>query len=97
LTLRKNQERYLGASTNPEPGHAAKTPRQIHKPIPTGLGRQTDQAIAASGGNVRDAVKTLIIANEFLEVEVSQAAISNGYARGKFEPAPRDRKDWYNW
>jgi len=61
------------------------------------LGRQTDQAIAASGGNVRDAVKTLIIANEFLEVEVSQAAISNGYARGKFEPAPRDRKDWYNW
>ena len=22
--------------------------------------------------------------------------VSNGYARGKFEPLPRDRKDWYD-
>jgi hypothetical protein len=47
---------------------------------------------------VRDAVKALIVLNEFLEGEVKQlqAAVSNGYARGKFEPAPRDRKDWYD-
>jgi hypothetical protein len=57
-----------------------------------------DQAIAACGGNARDAVKALIVANEFLEAEVKQlqAAVSNGYARGKLEPAPRDRKDWYD-
>lgn len=58
----------------------------------------TDQAIAACGGNARDAVKALIVANEFLEAQVKelQAAVSIGYARGKFEPAPRDRKDWYD-
>jgi hypothetical protein len=35
-------------------------------------------------------VKALIVANEFLETEVKQlqAAVSNGYARGKFEPVP---------
>jgi hypothetical protein len=58
----------------------------------------TDEAIATCGGNVRNAVKALIVANEFLEVEVKQlqAAVSNDYARGKFEPVPRDRKDWYD-
>jgi hypothetical protein len=58
----------------------------------------TDEAIAACGGNARDAVKALIVANEFLEAQVRelQAAVSNGYARGKFEPVPRDRKDWYD-
>ena len=48
--------------------------------------------------HARDAVKVLIVANEFLEAQVRelQAAVSHGYARGKFEPAPRDRKDWYD-
>jgi hypothetical protein len=43
-----------------------------------------DQAIAACGGNAREAVKALIVANEFLEAQVAelQAAVSNGYARG---------------
>jgi hypothetical protein len=33
-------------------------------------------------------VTALIVANEYLESEVGQlkAAVSNGYARGKFEP-----------
>jgi stage V sporulation protein SpoVS len=67
-------------------------------PEPDRLEVATDQAIAACGGNVRNAVKALIVANEFLEAEVKQlqAAVSIGYARGKFEPAPRDRKDWYD-
>jgi hypothetical protein len=58
----------------------------------------TDQAIVACGGDARQAVKALIVANEFLEAQVRelQAAVSNGYARGKFEPVPRDRKDWYD-
>jgi hypothetical protein len=40
----------------------------------------------------------LIVANQFLEGQIAelQAAVSNGYARGKFEPVPRDRKDWYD-
>jgi hypothetical protein len=58
----------------------------------------TDQAIAACDGDARQAVKALIVANEFLVAHVAelQAAVSNGYARGKFEPVPRDRKDWYD-
>ena len=57
-----------------------------------------DQAIAACGGDARQAVTALIVANEFLEAQVRelQAAVSNGYARGKFEPVPPDRKDWYD-
>jgi len=61
-----------------------------------------DQAIAACGGDAREAVKALIVANQFLETDLEKlkAAVSMGYARGKlFEVArtlPRDRKDWYD-
>jgi hypothetical protein len=67
-------------------------------PEPDRLEVATDQAIAACGGDARQAVTALIVANEFLESQVRelQAAVSNGYARGKFEPAPRDHKDWYD-
>jgi stage V sporulation protein SpoVS len=53
----------------------------------------TDQTIAACGGDARQAVKALIVANEFLEAQVAelQAVVSNGYVR-----LPRDRKDWYD-
>jgi hypothetical protein len=46
----------------------------------------TDQAIAACGGDARDAVKALIVANEFLESEVCELmqAVSHAYARGRF-------------
>jgi hypothetical protein len=49
-------------------------------------------------GDACQAVTALIVANEFLEAQVTelQAAVSNGYARGKFEPVPPDRKDWYD-
>ena len=54
-----------------------------------------DQAIEASGGDAREAVKALIVANQFLEADLEklQAAVSTGYARGML---PRDRKDWYD-
>jgi hypothetical protein len=61
-----------------------------------------DQAIAACGGDAREAVKALIVANHFLETDLEKlrAAVSMGYARGKlFEETktlPRDRKDWYD-
>jgi hypothetical protein len=56
----------------------------------------TDQAIAACGGDAREAVRALIVANHFLETELEKlrAAVSTGYARGKL--LPRDRKDWYD-
>ena len=47
----------------------------------------TDEAIAACGGNPRDAVKALIVANEFLEKEVADLAqaVSHAYVRGRFK------------
>jgi hypothetical protein len=55
-----------------------------------------DQAIAACGGDLRETIKALIVANHFLETELKKlrAAVSTGYARGKL--LPRDRKDWYD-
>ena len=46
-----------------------------------------DQAIAACGGDVRDALKALIVANEYLESEVCELmqAVSHAYARGRFK------------
>jgi hypothetical protein len=41
----------------------------------------TDQAIAACGGDAREAVKTLLVANEFLEREMEEK-VSRGYMRG---------------
>jgi hypothetical protein len=61
-----------------------------------------DHAIAACGGDAREAVKALIIANQFLETNLEKlgAAVSTGYARGKLgetaKMLPRDRKDWYD-
>jgi hypothetical protein len=40
-----------------------------------------DQAIAACGGDAREAVKALLVANEFLEREM-EAQVSRGYMRG---------------
>ena len=47
----------------------------------------TDEAIAACGGNARNAVKALIAANEFLEAEVCELmqGVSHAFARGRFK------------
>jgi hypothetical protein len=47
-----------------------------------------DQAIAACGGDARDAVKALIVANEYLESEVCELmqAVSHAYRHGRFKP-----------
>jgi hypothetical protein len=60
-----------------------------------------DQVIAACGGDAREAVKALIVANHFLETDLEKLkAASMGYARGKLiekaKTQPRDRKDWYD-
>jgi hypothetical protein len=48
----------------------------------------TDRAIAACGGEAREAVKALIVANHFLETDLEKlrAAVSTGYARGQLLP-----------
>ena len=45
-----------------------------------------DQAIAACGGDLRATIRALIIANDFLETEVTELmkAVSHAYARGRF-------------
>ena len=61
-----------------------------------------DQAIAACGGDMRSAIRALILANEFLEYEVKELmiAVSAGYSRGRYRephgPLPADRKDWFD-
>lgn len=57
------------------------------------LERAADQAIEACGGDAREAVKALIVANDFLEHRLQELA-SPGYARGRV--LPRDRKDWWD-
>jgi hypothetical protein len=46
-----------------------------------------DQAIAACKGDVRATIRALIVANNFLESEVSELmkAVSHAYARGRFQ------------
>ena len=46
-----------------------------------------DQAIAACGGDVRATIRALILANDFLENEVSELmkAVSHAYVRGRFQ------------
>jgi hypothetical protein len=45
------------------------------------LDAAADQAIAACGGDAREAVKALLVANEFLEREI-EGKVSRGYMRG---------------
>jgi hypothetical protein len=56
-------------------------------PEPEGLEAAVDQAIAACGGNMRDAIRALIVANDFLEAEVGELmkAVSHAYIRGRFQ------------
>jgi len=46
-----------------------------------------DQAIAACDGDLRAAIRALIVANNFLESEVSELmkAVSHAYTRGRFQ------------
>lgn len=64
------------------------------RPAPDDLDAAADLAIAACGGDAREAVKALIVANGFLESEIAElsAAVSKGYSRGR-HAAQRDRKE----
>ena len=63
-------------------------------PAPDDLEAAADQAIAACGGDAREAVKALIVATDFLEAQLDglRSKVSTGYARGQL-PRARERKD----
>ena len=52
-----------------------------------GLEAAVDQAIAACSGDLRAAIRALIVANDYLENEVAELmkAVSHAYARGRFQ------------
>ncbi len=52
-----------------------------------GLEAAIDQAISACGGDLRATIRALIVANDYLESEVSELmkAVSHAYARGRFQ------------
>jgi hypothetical protein len=62
---------------NPMPEATAPDPQ----PDADQLNAAADQAIAACGGDAREAVKALLVANEFLEAELA-TQVSHGYMRG---------------
>ena len=51
-----------------------------------GLEAAVDQAIAVCDGDMRAAIRALIVANNFLESEISELkkALSHAYTRGRF-------------
>ena len=51
-----------------------------------GLEAAVEQAISACGGDMRSTIRALIVANDYLETEVSELmkAVSHAYARGRF-------------
>jgi hypothetical protein len=62
-------------------------PAEHQQPDPDRLELAADQAIAACGGDAPQAVKALIVANEYLESEVCELmqAVSHAYARARFK------------
>ncbi len=58
------------------------------QPIPddNGLEAAVDEAIAACDGDLRAAIRALIVANDYLESEVAELmkAVSHAYTRGRF-------------
>ncbi len=68
-----------------------------HQPEPVvhDLEAAADQAIAACGGDGREAVKALIVANDFLEAQLAglRSKVSIGYARGRLPGAREQRSE----
>jgi len=63
-------------SSDPQP-----TPKEDNE-----LEDAVDQAIAACDGDMRAAIRALIVANDYLETEVGELmkAVSRAYVRGRF-------------
>jgi hypothetical protein len=60
---------------------------QAHPEEADELESAVDQAIAACDGDMRAAIRALILANNYLESEISELmkAVSHAYRRGRFK------------
>jgi len=69
-------------------------PLEASTPPAIDLDVAADQAIAARRGDAREAVKALLVANDFLvaQFEELRKSVSAGYSRGRFSRA-RDRTE----
>lgn len=71
-------------------------PKPDPQPDTDRLDVAADQAIAMAGGDMRSAIRSLLLANEYLEMELSEvyAAVSKGYSKGRVwrEPLKPERK-----
>jgi hypothetical protein len=86
LTTGTKGEHHLKLQSNPEPIMSQSTAPESQADADR-LEAAADQAIAVCGGDVRAALKAMIVANEFLESEVSELmkAVSRAYVRGRFQ------------
>jgi len=69
------------------PRNAIMPPSSQPSPEPDdGLEAAVDQAISACGGDLHATIRSLIVANDYLETEVGELmkAVSHAYARGRF-------------
>jgi hypothetical protein len=66
--------------------HTMSSPSQPDIEPNDGLEGAVEQAILACGGDMRATIRALLVANEYLETEVSELmkAVSHAYARGRF-------------
>jgi hypothetical protein len=85
LTTRTKREHYPGPPVNPGPIMSQSAAPESQADADR-LEVAADQAIAVCGGDVPAALKAMIVANEFLESEVSELmkAVSRAYVRGRF-------------
>ena len=77
----------------------SKNPAPNPPPDSDHLNAVADQVVAACGGDIRGALKAMIVAKQDLELELrqlQQAAVTIGYGREFVEQMPLDRKDWYD-
>ena len=67
--------------------------------VPDGLESDVDAAIALCDGDVRAALRAMLVYNHFLEreLETVRAMVSHGYARGNISPARAASKKLDDW
>lgn len=71
--------------TTGKPSSMSSSPRP-HVPDDDQLETEVNEAIAACDGDLRATIRALIVANNYLECEVSELmkAVSHAYVRGRF-------------
>ena len=63
------------------------------------LERDVDQAIALCGGDMRAALRAMLLANAFLEAEIERltCSVSIGFTRGKMSPSRQPSEQLDQW